>query len=71
MTLLWQSFNSSFIFKEQRAKYNKEHYIQVFASEEIAGHLKTSEAEPSLCDLVQRYIHLEILRLVWNQFLKL
>ncbi|XP_021962312.1 tryptophan 2,3-dioxygenase [Folsomia candida] len=44
------------IRQEQRAKYNKEHYIQVFASEEIAGHLKTSEAEPSLCDLVQRWL---------------
>lgn len=49
------------IRQEQRSKYNKDHYIRVFASEEIAKQLMASEAEPSMCDLVQRFdMHLEL-----------
>jgi hypothetical protein len=43
-------------FQEQRARYNKENYIQVFADRSAAGSLITSEEEPSLCDLVQRWL---------------
>jgi len=43
------------IKQEQRSKYNREHYMHVFTPDEIEQ-LKVSEVEPSLCDLVQRWL---------------
>jgi len=40
---------------EQRARYNKEHYIEVFGDVEAANAIRASEDEPSLADVVQRY----------------
>ncbi|ODM97837.1 Tryptophan 2,3-dioxygenase [Orchesella cincta] len=42
--------------QEHRARYNKDHYMAVFSDEPSTALLKSSEEEPSLCDLVQRWL---------------
>ncbi|CAG7821108.1 unnamed protein product [Allacma fusca] len=42
--------------QENRAKYNQAHYLNVFSDGPQAKQLRDSEIEPSLCDLVQRWL---------------
>lgn len=43
--------------KEHRVRYNQSNYVKVFGSDAAAvAELQRSETEPSLCDLVQRWL---------------
>jgi tryptophan 2,3-dioxygenase len=42
--------------QENRSKYNQAHYMKVFSDVPSATQLKLSTEEPSLCDLVQRWL---------------
>lgn len=45
------------IRQENRVRYNQSNYVKVFGSDAAAmAELKRSEEEPSLCDLVQRWL---------------
>jgi tryptophan 2,3-dioxygenase len=42
--------------QENRSRYNQANYMKVFADPNAADLLQQSETEPSLCDLVQRWL---------------